>query len=52
MITFWKTYVEKHNFYSAKQPIDIIDVDNDHVLVSDKYIGKINFSFLTGLMTV
>ena len=50
MIKFVKTEITKENFYAAKKPMKIWDVNIDNILISKLVKTKTNFKCLIGYL--
>ena len=50
MIKYVKTEIAKENFYAAKEPMKIWDVNIDNILISKLVKTKTNFKYLIGYL--
>ena len=50
MIKYVKTEIVKENFYAAKKPMKIWDVNIDNILISKLVKTKTNFKYLIGYL--
>ena len=50
MIKYVKTEIVKENFYAAKKPMKIWDVNIDNTLISKLVKTKTNFKYLIGYL--
>ena len=50
MIKYVQTEIAKENFYAAKKPMKIWDVNIDNILISKLVKTKTNFKYLIGYL--
>ena len=50
MTKYVKTEIAKENFYAAKKPMKIWDVNIDNILISKLVKTKTNFKYLIGYL--